>query len=100
MLVLIFPLSVAGLLKALATRKDRPSDLFIHLAFWLLWISIAGGNIIIHERYRLMMAPLLVITAWLGWTACSASLIRRCVYGWFLVLAFSVAFFYLYKKLL
>jgi hypothetical protein len=97
-LVIIFPLSIAGLVQSIIRRKHESSDLFIHLGFWLVWLSIAGGNIIIQERYRLMMTPLLIITAWLGWVSCSTNLIKRCVYGWFLTLSLGVVFFYLYKN--
>lgn len=96
--IVIFPLSIAGLIQSIMRRKNESSDLFIHLGFWLMWLSIAGGNIIIQERYRLMMTPLLIITAWLGWISCSSNLIKRCTYAWFLLLILGVVFFYLYKN--
>lgn len=96
--IIIFPLSIAGLIQSIIRRKNDSSDLFIHLGFWLIWMSISGGNIIIQERYRLMMTPLLIITAWLGWSSCTTSLIKRCIYGWFLMLSFGIVFFYLYKN--
>jgi hypothetical protein len=96
--IVIFPLSIAGLIQSIVRRKNESSELFIHLGFWLMWLSIAGGNIIIQERYRLMMTPLLIITAWLGWISCSTNLIKRCTYAWFLLLILGVVFFYVYKN--
>lgn len=97
--LLAFPLVMAGFVFAWKRRFERPAPLVLYIAFWSTFIAIAGGNIIIHERYRLMMTLLLYSSAWLGYSTCSKTQISRFSYIWYGFLC-SMAVFYLAYKFL
>lgn len=92
--LLAMPYVMAGF--ALAWRK-RSATLVLHLAFWVTFIAIAGGNIIIHERYRVMATLLLFTCAWLGYTTCSRKQVRQFASLWYGLLAVGAMFYIIYK---
>ena len=92
--VLFFPVL---LVSAFVMVRDRRRPwLLIHVPLWCAFAAIAGANIIISERYRLMMVPLLWAGIWLGFS-CDRRLLAR-VYGWWLaLLALGATLFAAYK---
>lgn len=97
--LLVLPYAMAGFAFAWKHRREQPAPLVLHFAFWMVFIAIAGGNIIIHERYRLMMILLLFACAWLGYTSCTRGQVRRFAYPWFGLLAAGAVFYASYKML-
>lgn len=95
--IALFPFCLTGLLLAIKARRDDPASLFMHLSFWLVWAAIAGGNMIILERYRLMMVPLLFISAWLGYISGNTRLIKICSISWIGVCTLGTGFWLVYK---
>jgi hypothetical protein len=92
--VLLFPVLLVSLYVAVTERK-RPW-MMIHVPLWTAYAAIAGANIIIMERYRLMMVPLLWAGIWLGWT-CDRRLLARTYVAWGVVLTIGGMFFAAYK---
>jgi hypothetical protein len=99
MMIRALPYALAGFSLALKQRKQWPAPMVLHISFWVTLLAIAGGNIVIHERYRLMMTLLLFACAWLGYTTCTMQQIKRYAIAWYVVLA-SGALFYMWYKLL
>jgi hypothetical protein len=95
--ILALPYALAGLIFAYHERKQNPAPLAIHISFWITLLAIAGGNIIIHERYRLMMTLLFFTSAWFGYTSCTRRQIRQCAVAWYGMLVCSTMFYILYK---
>lgn len=91
------PYALAGFAQALRQRKQWPAPLVLHISFWITLLAIAGGNIIIHERYRLMMTLLLFACAWLGYTSCTRRQIVSFALPWFGLLGASAFFYMAYK---
>ena len=60
-------------------------------------MAVSGGNIIIHERYRVMFTSLLFACMWFGYTRCSRREVKRWALPWFGLLA-AGAFFYVGYK--
>ena len=83
------PYACAGLVCAFRSLRSRPALLAIHLGLWCLLVTIVAGNIIIHERYRVMATLLLFTCAWHGFTECSRrTLVPYRLAWWFLLLLF------------
>jgi hypothetical protein len=99
MMLLAFPYVLAGTTMAWRLRKIYPALLIIPIAFWANFIAIAGGNTIIHERYRLMATLLLFACAWIGYTRCPPKMVRRWAVQWFGLLGAGAIFFFVYKLL-
>lgn len=97
--ILALPYAMAGFAHVFKCRKQQPNPLILHLAFWGMFIGIAGGNIIIHERYRVMMSLLFFGCAWLGYTICTKAQIRRFAFIWYGLLCAGVVF-YVARKVL
>jgi len=93
------PYALAGFSQALKQRKHRPAPMVLHISFWITLLGISGGNIIIQERYRIMMMPLMFACAWLGYTSCSSRQVSRFAYPWFGLLAVGAMFYLAYKTL-
>lgn len=97
MMIVVLPYALAGFSLALKQRKQWPAPLVLHISFWITFLAIAGGNIIIHERYRVMMELLLFASAWLGYTSCTKKQINRYAVAWYSVLASAAMFYMIYK---
>jgi hypothetical protein len=97
--LLVFPYATAGFALAYRQRRAEPALLVVHLAFWVTFAAIAGGNIIIHERYRVMIAPLLYVSAWMGYVRCTRKQVLRFAIPWFGLLASAAVFYAGYKGL-
>jgi hypothetical protein len=92
--VLLFPVLLVSVYTAIAERKR--GWLLIHVPFWAAFAAIAGANIIIMERYRLMMVPLMWAGIWLGWS-CDRRLLARAYGCWFSLMALGGIAFAAYK---
>jgi hypothetical protein len=95
--IILFPLSLVSFIYSLKTRYEHPLQLHIQLAFWLVWATIAGGNLIIQERYRVMMLPLFFITVWLGYINSDKKTISTAYKVWAALLLIGLVFLYLYR---
>ena len=95
--IILFPLSLVSFIYSLKSRYENPLQLHIHIAFWLVWATIAGGNLIIQERYRVMMLPLFFITVWLGYICCDKKTISTAYKIWIALLLIGLLFLYLYR---
>lgn len=92
--IILFPLAVSSLIKSIRFRKKNSGPLMLHLAYWITFAAIAGGNLIIHPRYRVMATMLLVACAWLGSRTCSKKLICQVSFVWyFLLISGGVGYF-------
>ena len=100
LMVLGFPYVLAASAMTFRNRKSYPAELIIPITFWITFIAVAGGNMIIHERYRLMCSLLLFACMWIGYTFCSSSELNRWAFRWFTLLAICAAFFIGYKYIL
>jgi len=97
--LVVLPYAMAGFARAYKRRRAQPAPLVLHLTFWITFMAIGGGNIIIHERYRLMMTLLLFACAWLGYTSCTRMQVRSFAIPWFGLLAAGAVFYLSYKML-
>ena len=95
--ILALPYSLAGFSLAYKQRKQYPGPLVFHISFWITLLAIAAGNVLIHERYRLMMTLLLFASAWFGYTTCSKNQIKRYAVIWYGLLASCGLFYIVYK---
>ncbi len=68
------PLVVAATLWAWRERA-APTRSFV-VVMMILLCAVAGGNVIVHERYRIMVMPWYLATAWLGVEAPSVDKLR------------------------
>jgi hypothetical protein len=97
--VFLIPYALASLVQSIKRRKTNSAPLVFHISYWVTFIAIAGGNLIIHERYRVMATLLLWGCAWLGARTCSKSLIVRTSLLWYGLLTLSALFYVTYKYL-
>jgi hypothetical protein len=97
--IIAIPYAAAGFLHAVRTKQTNSSPLMFHICYWITFISIAGGNLIIHERYRVMATPLLWGCTWLGARTSPKYLILVAATYWYALLALSVMFYLAYKLL-
>ena len=97
LMVILSPYVFAGTSLAWSVRRQVPAGLIIPIAFWVTIVAVAGGNLIIHERYRLMFTLLFFASAWIGYTRCNSAAIRRCAIPWFLLLCSLFFFYFIYK---
>lgn len=97
MMLLGFPYVLAGGAQAWRFRRRQPAPLVSHITFWITFMAVAGGNIIIHERYRLMCTLLLFACMWFGYTRCSRREVKRWAFPWFGLLAAGAVFYVGYK---
>jgi hypothetical protein len=91
------PFVLAGSAQALRFRQIQPAPLVLHITFWIAFIAVAGGNIIIHERYRVMFTLLLFACMWFGYTRCSRHEVNRWALLWFMILIAAATFYLGYK---
>ena len=99
MMLLGFPFALAGAAQAWRIRIHQPAPLVLHITFWITFLAVVGGNIIIHERYRLMFTLLLFASMWFGYTRCSHRDIKRWAKPWFSLLVAGAMFYIGYKFL-
>lgn len=92
--VVLFPVLLVSAYVAITERKR--TWLVIHVPLWCAYAAIAGANIIIVERYRLMMVPLMWAGIWLGWS-CDRRLLRRTYAWWIALLGLAATLFAAYK---
>ena len=94
--LLVMPYVMAGFIRAWRSRSEF---LVIYIAFLISFIAISGGNIIIHERYRVMVTLLLFTCSWFGYSTCSSKNVRYFAILWYSLLAFCAAFYIFYTML-
>lgn len=97
MMLLGFPYVLAGTAQSWRKRCQLPALLVTPITFWCTFIAVAGGNIIIHERYRLMFTLLIFACMWFGYTRCSRREVKRWALPWFSLLAAGAVFYIAYK---
>lgn len=95
--IAIMPLILAGIAISVRLRWNRPGLLMINLLFIIVFAAVAGGNIIIHERYRVMASPLLFASAWIGLTVAPRRDIRKWTIIWGAILISGASVIFLYK---
>lgn len=100
MMLLGFPFALAGAAKAWRFRRIQAGPLGLHITFWITFMAVAGGNIIIHERYRVMFTLLLFACMWFGYTRCSSHEVMRWALPWLGLLAAGTVFYIGYKLIL
>lgn len=95
--IFVIPYALASLVQSIKTRKANAAPLIFHISYWVTFMAIAGGNLIIHERYRVMATMLLWGCAWLGAVTCSKSLIHKTSVLWYGLLTVGALFYLSYK---
>lgn len=95
--LLALPYAMAGFELAYRQRRLRVGPLAVHVAFWIMLMTIAGANVIIHERYRVMVTLLLFASAWYGYASCTKAQVRRFGFAWFGFLGLSAISYMVYK---
>lgn len=93
------PCALAGLIAAVRSRKENAAPLILHIAYWITFIAIAGGNLIVVDRYRVMATPLLWACAWLGTRSNARPLIPAMTMFWFGTLGVGAMLYLGYKIL-
>jgi hypothetical protein len=83
LMLLGLPFALASTLQVWRIRRYQPSPLVLHIAFWITFMAVAGGNIIVHERYRIMFTMLLFACIWFGYTRSPRREVKRCALYWF-----------------
>ena len=99
LILLGFPYVLSGSALAWSNRIQFPALLVIPIGFWIIFAAVAGGNMIIHERYRLMFTLLLFACMWLGFTQSHVSSVKRWATLWYGLLAAAAVFYMGYKFL-
>jgi hypothetical protein len=97
LMLLGFPYVLAGSAKAWHDRRKCPSVAIIPIAFWVTFAAVAGGNFIIHERYRVMFTLLFFACVWLGHTQCRPVVVHRWALLWFAMLGVGALAYLVYK---
>lgn len=95
--LLMFPYALAGFSRALKNRRSRPRPMVLLLSFWVTFIAVCGGNVIIHERYRVMATLLLFASVWYGYVHCRRAEVRRAALPWYGLLVLCALLYGLYK---
>lgn len=95
--VFMFPMLIASFYYALRGRLNNSAPLMFHIIFWPSMLAIAGGNLIIHERYRIMATPVLWGAVWLGFQMPYKRWRTRLTIIWYGVLTTASAFYVAYK---
>ena len=96
--IALFPLALVALINAVR-KKEWKNALVFHIPYWLMLLTVAGGNQIIHERYRVMATLLFWGCIWLGQT-CDSKLVRQAYIVWSTLLITIGLFYWTYKLLL
>ena len=96
--VLAIPYALASFVQSIRGRQENTAPLILHISYWMTFMAVAGGNLIIHERYRVMASLLLWGCAWLGARTCTRRLIIKTSLLWYGLLAFGALFYLIYKN--
>jgi len=97
--ILAAPYALASLAQCVQKRRENSAPLVLHISYWVTFVAIAGGNLIIHERYRIMATLLLWGCAWLGARTCSKQQIQIASVLWYGLLGLAGIFYFAYKGL-
>ncbi len=97
LMLLGLPLALASASKAWSFRRNQPDLLELHVTFWITFVAVAAGNMIIHERYCIMFTLLLFACMWLGYTRCSIREIKLWALFWYGLLSVGAVFYVSYK---
>lgn len=95
--LMVFPYVLSSFSLAFRNRKKNPSLLIIPIAFLVVLVAIAGGNMFIHERYRVMSSLLLFACAWIGFTIGIKSDVYFWFFSWYLIVLLSGCFYIFFK---
>lgn len=98
--LIALPYALASLVCSVKDRKANSAPLIFHVPYWTTFIAIAGGNLIIQERYRVMASLLLWGCAWLGARSCSRSAVRNSALAFYGLLAAGAMFYLSYKTVI
>lgn len=93
----LFPYVLTSAHDAIKNRRLANGPLLLHLVFWPTLGAVAGGNLIIQERYRIMAILPMCACAWLGWRTGSRNTIIR-MWGIWLIMGSSVVGLYIARK--
>jgi len=91
------PLAAASLIDTVRNRRINPSPLILHISYWVCFIAVAGGNLIIHERYRVMVTLLFAGCIWLGYRTSARRTIFWSYFSWACMLFVGALFYLVYK---
>lgn len=97
--IIAMPYVLASLIQSIRNRKKNSAPLIFNISFWITFTAVAGGNLILHERYRVMSTILLFGCAWLGARTSTRKLISQTKLSWYGLLIGSAIFFISYKFL-
>ncbi len=89
------PYLISGFSFVIRNWRVEKAGIVIYTTFWVYFIAICGGNLIIHERYRVMVSILFFACTWYGYTRAGKSI--KNVLAWYSLL-FCLAFSYLIYK--
>lgn len=98
-MIFLFPYVIAGSINSFNGYASNREKL-IYAFFWTIFISIAGGNMIIHERYRVMQDMLFFGCSWLGYMNCKPRNLQTYFFIWYLVLFSGAIFYFSYKNII
>ncbi len=94
--ILLFPSILALTVNSLGNKRNN-IFLWVLIPFWIVFISIAGGNLIIHERYRLMCSIYFVACGILSNNYTPISILKKYKILWYSFLCFFSLFYATYK---
>lgn len=97
LMLLGFPYVLAGTAHAWRYRRELPSLTIIPIAFWITYVTVVGGNFIIHERYRVMFTLLLFAVMWIGFSQSRVSSVKKSAIFWYGILCASAIFYIFFK---
>ena len=97
LMIILFPYVLTGSSLSWKMRAKIPGMIIIPIVLWVTMAAVAGGNLIIHERYRLMFTLLFFAVAWIGYTQCSSASIMRYSISWFVFIFSLFGFYFIYK---
>jgi hypothetical protein len=94
--ILYFPYIVALTVYSFR-NKHHNVFLWILIPFWIIFISVAGGNLIIHERYRLMCSIYFVASGIISNNYTPLAILNKYKYSWYFTLSGCSFFYFIYK---
>lgn len=95
--LICMPYLMAGMHKAWRVRHQNSGGLAMQVIFWAIFVTVVGGNIIIHQRYRTMFLLPLWTCIWFGYTRCTFKEVKNYVVAWFYIVLFFAIFSICYK---
>lgn len=96
--LLMFPFYIAGFFYFGAKRRAEVVSFYMfYITFIIMMLAIAGGNIIIHERYRLMAIPFYYACIWLSYKSVPKKLVMRAGFLWAGICVLGVVFYFTRK---